>query len=105
MEHNEDLIRLAEVVEELLTNFNQLKNENTELLQTISDRDFQIKEMEEQVNRLQNEKHDASKRVSGILSSIQEWEKGIAGEEKKESTESIQKPKSDSVAHLFSIEA
>ncbi|OKY74318.1 MAG: hypothetical protein BM485_13715 [Desulfobulbaceae bacterium DB1] len=105
MEQNEDLIRLAEVVEDLLANYNQLKKEKADLLQTISDRDCQIKELDEQLGRLQNEKHDVSKRVSGILSTIQDWEKGLVSEEKKESPENPQKAKSESIAHLFSMEA
>lgn len=105
MEQNDDLVRLAGVVEDLLANFNQLRTENAELQQTIKDREFQIRDLEEHVARLQGEKTDVSKRVSGILNSIQEWEKSLPQQEKKVEAESSQKSKPEPVAQLFSMEA
>lgn len=76
MEQNEDLIRLAGVVEELLASFNQLKQEKMVLSQTLGEKENYIKELQATVARMKDEKADVSQRVSGILSALENWEKG-----------------------------
>lgn len=86
MEKNEDLIRLAGVVEELLANYNQLKMEKKDLIRTVAERDQYISELQGVISRMKDEKADVSQRVSGILAALENWEKGH-GEEPTKSPE------------------
>lgn len=83
MEHNQDLIRLAGVVEELLGSYNQLKQEKSDLLRTLGERDRYISELQTVIARMKEEKNDVSQRVSGILAALENWEKGDGAESEK----------------------
>ena len=105
MEQNEDLIRLAGVVEELLASFNQLKQEKQELLQTLDEKENNIKELQGTIARLKDEKADVSQRVSGILAALENWEKGPEDEEKKSETENNSETFSAASPQLFTMES
>jgi len=105
MEQNEDLIRLAGVVEELLASFNQLKQEKGELLQLLADKDNNINELQAAIARMKEEKADVSQRVSGILSALENWEKGQDEEEKKSLNENTSESFSAASPQLFSMES
>jgi|GEM_PF-3065098 len=105
MEQNEDLIRLAGVVEELLASFNQLKQEKGELLQLLADKENNINDLQAAVARMKEEKADVSQRVSGILSALENWEKGQDEEEKKSLNENTSESFSAASPQLFSMES
>ncbi len=83
MEHNQDLIRLAGVVEELLGSYNQLKQEKNDLIRTIGERDKNISELQAVIAKMKEEKADVSQRVSGILAALENWEQGHGDEPEK----------------------
>jgi predicted nuclease with TOPRIM domain len=103
MEQNEDLIRLAGVVEELLASFNQLKQEKMVLLQTLGEKENYIKDLQASIARLKDEKADVSQRVSGILSALENWEKGQDEAEKKTVNENTSEAFSAASPQLFSM--
>ena len=103
MEQNEDLIRLAGVVEELLASFNQLKQEKSDLLQTLDERENYIKQLQGSITRLKDEKADVSQRVSGILSALENWEKGQDNEEKKSLKENAPESSPAASPQLFAM--
>ncbi|MBI5557999.1 MAG: hypothetical protein HY885_10200 [Deltaproteobacteria bacterium] len=105
MEHNEDLARLAGVVEELLASFNQLKQEKMELVQSLKDKESHIQELQSAISRFKEEKADVSQRVSGILSALEQWEKGQVGSEKKSAEENTSQAFSEAPPQLFPMES
>ncbi|MBU4264274.1 MAG: DUF904 domain-containing protein [Proteobacteria bacterium] len=105
MEQNDDLIRLAGVVEELLASFNQLKQEKSDLLQTLGEKENYIKELQGSITRLKDEKTDVSQRVSGILAALENWEKGQDDEEKKSLNENATESSPAGSPQLFTMES
>lgn len=103
MEKNEDLIRLAGVVEELLASHNQLKQEKKELLQSVKEKETYIQELQSSIARLKEEKADVSQRVSGILSVLDKWEKGQLNEEEKSLPDNDAGPFAEAAPPLFSM--
>ncbi|MCK9297196.1 MAG: hypothetical protein M0P70_19180 [Desulfobulbaceae bacterium] len=103
MEQNEDLIRLAGVVEELLASFNQLKQEKSDLLQTLDERENFIKQLQGSITRLKDEKADVSQRVTGILSALENWEKDQDNEGKKSSKENASESSPAASPQLFAM--
>ncbi|MFZ5759988.1 MAG: hypothetical protein ACOY32_10210 [Thermodesulfobacteriota bacterium] len=105
MHQNDDLQRLAVVVEDLLGNFNRLKMENTELSRTLEEREAKIREMEAEIALLQSEREDVSQKVAGILSTIHDFEKSVVSDAKVETVETESPRRAETVAHLFSMES
>jgi predicted nuclease with TOPRIM domain len=103
MEQNQDLIRLAGVVEELLASHHQLKQEKRELVQSVKEKEIYIQELQSSLARLKDEKADVSQRVSGILSVLEKWEKGQDGEEEKSLQENGSGPFAEAASPLFSM--
>jgi len=103
MEQNEDLIRLAGVVEELLASFNQLKQEKSDLLQTLDEKENYIKQLQGSITRLKDEKTDVSQRVSGILAALENWEKGQDDEGKKSLDENASESSPAASSQLFAM--
>jgi phage-related minor tail protein len=89
MEQNEGLIRLAGVVEELLSSYNQLKQEKKDLIRSLGQRDSYISELQAIITRMKEEKADVSQRVSGILVALENWEKGQGDEGAKFTDENV----------------
>lgn len=104
MESNEDLVRLADVVESLLAKFNRLKEEKNELERTLQQREEEIRDLNDTLATLQNEKADVYQRVSSILTSIDEWEKGQGSEAGTTETADAQETSTESTPQLFSME-
>ncbi|MCB2183438.1 MAG: DUF904 domain-containing protein [Desulfobulbaceae bacterium] len=104
MEQNNDLTKLASVVEDMLSRFNKLKEEKEDLLLTLAAKEEQIKELQESVSSLNEEKSDVYERVSGILGSIDEWEKSQLAEEKKSPEEKTSETATHADSQLFSMD-
>lgn len=71
----EAMARLEAVVEKLLAGFNSMKQEKAELEAQLRQRHYEVEELQEVVTALKEEKSVVHQRVSGLLSSIEDWEK------------------------------
>lgn len=104
MEQNEDLIKLAAVVEDLLNDFNRLKREKSDLDLALEQKEQRIEELQATISSMKEEKSDAYQRVSGILDSIAEWEKEQQVDDKNNVSEKSNQPPSEPASQLFSME-
>ena len=80
MEHNEDLARLEQFVEKLITSHNQLKNKNGEINVQLQAKQQEIAELQEMIKNLQEDRSVMHNRVTGLLDRIDDWEKTFAQE-------------------------
>lgn len=98
MDHEEDLGRLEKIVGKLLAAHNDLKQEKDSLEGTLKEKDLEIMELQETVNRVNGDKAAISERVAGLIDYIETWEKtnlkagNPAPVEGVESNEAGQKP-------------
>jgi len=74
----EAMARLEAVVEKLLANFNSLKQEKAEIEAQLRQSHYEVEELQGVVAALKEEKTVVHQRVSGLLSSIEDWEKNQA---------------------------
>ncbi len=105
MQQNEDIIKLAGVVEDLISRYNHLNQEKDELVLRLQGKEEHIQELQNTISGLKDEKTDAYQRVSGILGSIDAWEKGQQEHEKKSNDEKTHEPLSDQASNLFAMES
>ncbi len=77
MEQDNELKRLEDFVENLLTRFTELRTENAVLLQEIRDRDEIIRGLRENVSSKDSERSEISLRVGKIVEQIEEWEQSL----------------------------
>ncbi|MBW2465940.1 MAG: hypothetical protein JRF02_01445 [Deltaproteobacteria bacterium] len=75
MEHNEDLARLEQFVDKLISNHNQLKKEKSDLLVQLQEKQQEIAELQETVNSLREDRSIMHSQVTGLIDRIGEWEK------------------------------
>ena len=75
MEHEEDLGRLEKIVGKLLETYNNLKQEKEKLEETLKEKELEILELQENVNRVNGDKTAIFERVSGLINYIETWEK------------------------------
>ncbi len=74
-QQEEVLASLEGVVEKLLGEFKTVKQEKAEVEALLRQRQFEVEELQELVATLKEEKGVVHQRVSGLLNSIQEWER------------------------------
>ena len=77
-QQEEAMAQLEAVVEKLLAGFNGLKQEKAELEAQLRQKNFEVEEVQEVLAALKEEKSLVHQRVTGLLQSIEEWEKGQA---------------------------
>ena len=77
MEQDNELKRLEDFVENLLTRFTDLRTEKALLLQEIRDRDEIIRGLRENVSSKDSERSEISLRVGKIVEQIEEWEQSL----------------------------
>ncbi len=77
MEQDNELKRLEDFVENLLTRFTELRTEKAVLLQEIRDRDEIISGLRENVSSKDSERSEISLRVGKIVEQIEEWEQSL----------------------------
>jgi predicted nuclease with TOPRIM domain len=75
MEHSENLGRLEQFVEKLIDNHNRLKNEKSELMAQLQEKQQEIVELQETVKSLQEDRSVMHNQVTGLIDRIGEWEK------------------------------
>ena len=80
MEYEEDLKKLESNVEKMLTSLDSAQDDKIKLQADIVRLEQDKKELEEQVKHLKEEKKNIHQRVSGLLGSIEKWEKSVTVE-------------------------
>lgn len=80
MEYEEDLKKLESNVERMLSSLDSAQGDKVKLQADITRLELEKKGLEEQVKRLKEEKKNIHQRVSGLLGSIEKWEKSAAFE-------------------------
>ncbi|PIE60748.1 MAG: hypothetical protein CSA31_00595 [Desulfobulbus propionicus] len=74
MEGNAELLRLEEIVDQLLARYSQLKADYHTLEETLRERDAECAELKSNLENLNSEQTAVSNRVSGLLDRISQWE-------------------------------
>lgn len=74
---NETLLKLESVVQKMLANIDDLKQENGALRSQVHEKKAKIEELEAKVAAMNSDQDAVSSRVSTLISSIEEWEKSI----------------------------
>lgn len=72
-----NLKKLEAVVEKMLANMQELRRDNAELKAQLANRNSKIEELEGTVQGLAANQEEVSSRVTGIISSIEEWERSL----------------------------
>ena len=75
MDHGEELARLEQFVDKLLTNYNVLKKECAGLQNRLQEKEKENIELLEQVDSLRSDKSDMHSRVTSLIGKIEDWEK------------------------------
>ncbi|HAZ11412.1 MAG TPA: hypothetical protein DCY86_01360 [Bdellovibrionales bacterium] len=75
MEYEEDLKKLESNVEKMLSSLDSVQGEKIRLQADVVRLEKEKKGLEEQVKLLTDEKKNIHRRVSGLLGSIEKWEK------------------------------
>jgi len=78
MEYEEDLKKLESNVERMLHSLDSVQGDKVKLQADIARLEQDKKGLEEQIKRLKDEKKSIHQRVSGLLGSIEKWEKSTA---------------------------
>ena len=77
MSQEAELHRLELIVEKLLANFTELKAENGRLQDTIKDKNQQLEDLRAELSTQKSERGEISKRVTSLVSQIEDWEKTL----------------------------
>lgn len=75
MDSIESLAYLEAVVEKMLTTLKSMKQEKLVLEARVESRDQEITTLKEQLEGLKGERTQIQQRVTGLISSIEKWEK------------------------------
>ncbi len=75
MEQVESLARLEEAIDKLLTTMQEMKKEKSQLEAKLEEKEQEAFELKQQLDTLQSERSRIHQRVSGLISSIDKWEK------------------------------
>lgn len=75
MEQVESLARLEEAIDKLLTSMQEMKKEKTQLEAKLEEKEQEAFELKQQLDTLQSERSRIHQRVTGLISSIDKWEK------------------------------
>lgn len=75
MEQVESLARLEEAIDKLLTTLQEMKKEKSQLEAKVEEKEQEAFELKQQLDTLQSERSRIHQRVSGLINSIDKWEK------------------------------
>ncbi len=95
MKQDNELQRLEEFVENLLTSFTELRAEKASLLQDVRERDEIIEGLRGNVEINDTERGEISLRVNKMVDQIEEWELSLDDSEFEESSLEIESPGSE----------
>lgn len=77
-DHQEDFGRLESVVEKLLASYNALKQDKDKLEASLLQKEREILDLQAKVTALKEDRSVIHKRVTGLIGSIEQWEKSHA---------------------------
>ena len=95
MKQDNELQRLEEFVENLLTSFTELRAEKASLLQDVRERDEIIEGLRGNVEINDTERGEISLRVNKMVDQIEVWEQSLDDSEFEESSLEIESPGSE----------
>jgi predicted nuclease with TOPRIM domain len=75
MDSIESLVHLEKVVEKMMATLKEMRQEKLVLEARVESRDQEIATLKEQLEALQGERSQIQQRVTGLISSIEKWEK------------------------------
>lgn len=82
---NEEFVRLEQLVDTLIDNYNRLKDDCRVLEGKLRESEEECELLKMELAELQEQRSEVSRRVSGLLGRIEEWESGRSGGEHAES--------------------
>ena len=91
MVYEKEFGRLEQFVEKLITSYNDLKAENSNLRQQLAEREQQIQQNKDLVTSLQNDRTIMHERITQLIIKIDEWEKSHSAAENSRDTLSKKK--------------
>ena len=74
MKSNEELVRLEQFVDNLLTKYRKLQETYRALESSLVERDAECAKLKETVGELRSERSEVGTRVAGLLERIEQWE-------------------------------
>lgn len=74
MNNNEELVRLEQFVDNLLTKYRKLQETYRALETKLVERDTECTKLKETVSELRSERSEVGNRVAGLLERIERWE-------------------------------
>jgi len=75
MEEREDLRKLEDIVEKLISAYNNLKSDKQDVEESLLQSQIENEQLQSQLSQLQEERSHVHDRVAGLLGTIEEWEK------------------------------
>ncbi|MCD6388486.1 MAG: hypothetical protein J7L69_03655 [Desulfobulbaceae bacterium] len=75
MEDREDLKKLENIVEKLISAYNNLKTDKHDVEEMLLQSQNENEQLQNQLSQLQDEKSHVHDRVVGLLGTIEDWEK------------------------------
>ena len=74
MKNNEELVRLEQFVDNLLTKHRKLQETHRALEASLTEKDAECARLKEAIAELRNERSEVGSRVAGLLERIERWE-------------------------------
>ena len=82
MENNEELVRLEQFVDNLLTKYRKLQETHRALETKLEEQEEECTNLRETISELRSERSEVGSRVAGLLERIERWEvEQVAGGE------------------------
>ncbi len=110
MEEREDLSKLENIVEKLISAYNNLKSDKHDIEEMLSQSQVENEKLQNQLSQLQDEKSHVHDRVAGLLGTIENWEKTQDltipddSDEEVSSSEADRQQEVESSSQLFSMD-
>ncbi|MCI5120077.1 MAG: cell division protein ZapB [Candidatus Electrothrix sp. AUS4] len=97
---NEEFVRLEQLVDTLIDNYNRLKDNYRVLEGKLRDSEEECELLKMELTELQEQRSEVSRRVSGLLGRIEQWEseQGNSGHTESEQNAEENEEFSDSAA-------
>ncbi len=83
MQNNEEIIRLEQLVETLISRFREQKSRLQTLEKKLRDREEECELVKLEIGELQKQRAEVTSRVTGLLGRIEDWETEITPNLKK----------------------
>jgi chromosome segregation ATPase len=86
MKHNEELVRLEQLVDTLINKYKEQKNTFQTLEKKLRDREEECTLLKLDIVELQKQRAEVSTRVASLLGRIEQWESEVQGSQPKGDT-------------------